>query len=319
MAVCWFHLAANGPARHTLLAHLGALGFLGVHVFFVISGFIVPYAMFTAGYTLKNAWTFLLKRMIRVEPPYMASIALFLLVSVPSALLRGDKPGVDPVRLALHLGYLIPFFPKYRWITDVYWSLAVEFQYYLAISLLFPLLTSRRQSIRIVSCVLFAASSLLATRNARFLPNFAPMFVFGFMGMLRTVGLASRKEFFFVVAICAILTNPFAIPYTATGVLTLTVIMTMRWMPGILLWLGDISYSLYLIHEMIGRRILPLGERLLPAGFLIGPPIAAVLVSILCALIMFRLVELPAKRMAARWKYNAGTHVARPLKLSQVR
>ena len=53
------------------LAPIGAYGWLGVDVFFVISGFIVPYAMLRAGYTL-SAWpTFILKRLIRVEPPYL--------------------------------------------------------------------------------------------------------------------------------------------------------------------------------------------------------------------------------------------------------
>lgn len=306
MAVCWFHLAAGRPEyQHTLVSSFGRGGFRGVHVFFVISGFIVPYAMFAAGYRLKNTWTFLLKRMIRVEPPYLMSIAVFLLMSVSASMFSGHMPRVGGVQLALHLGYLIPFFPKYEWISDVYWSLAVEFQYYLAISLLFPLLTSRRLPVRVVSCLLFAASSLLATRFARFLPNFTPLFVLGFIGMLRTTGRASWKEFFFVAPICtALLYRIQGTPITVTGVVTLFVILFVRWMPGILLWLGDISYSLYLIHLMIGSRVLPLAVRLIPARFVLVPPIAAVLFSMLCALVMFRLVELPAKRMAATWKYN---------------
>ena len=35
---------------------------LGIPVFFIISGFVIPYAMYTAGYRLRDAGRFFLKR-----------------------------------------------------------------------------------------------------------------------------------------------------------------------------------------------------------------------------------------------------------------
>jgi peptidoglycan/LPS O-acetylase OafA/YrhL len=43
-------------------------GFLGVEVFFVISGFIVPYSMVRANYGLSLWPRFMAKRLIRLEP-----------------------------------------------------------------------------------------------------------------------------------------------------------------------------------------------------------------------------------------------------------
>ena len=308
MAVCICHLTYGLPEyKSTFQGHFGHYGYLGVDVFFVISGFIVPYAMLTAGYQIRNIWTFLLKRMVRVEPPYLISIVLSVLMwfsATGSSLYRGGAPRVTPLQLALHLGYLIPFFPKYEWISGVYWSLAVEFQYYLSISLLFPLLVSRNTKVRMATCLLFAASSLVLPQD-RFLPELAPLFVLGFMGMLRTIGLASWKELLIVVPVCTALSYRTEWIYvTATGVATLAVILFWKGMPAVLLWLGDISYSLYLIHDMIGRRIVHLAARFVPASFTVALPIVAILLSILCALIMFRLVELPVKQMAAKWRYR---------------
>lgn len=309
MAVCWCHLTFGLPEyENTPLGHSGTFGYLGVDVFFVISGFIVPYAMYMARYELRNIWQFLAKRMIRVEPPYLISIAVSVLMwfaATLSPMYKGGEPRVGGVQLLLHLGYLIPFFPKYEWISGVYWSLAVEFQYYLALTLLFPLLVSKKPAVRIASCLLFAASSLVLTQY-RFLPQLAPLFTLGFIGMLRMIKLASWKEFWFVASICTGLAARSSGSYvTVTAVATLAVILLVKRAPVALLWLGDISYSLYLFHDMVGRRVVHLAARFVPADMKGILPIVAVLFSILFALAMFRLVELPAKRMAAgRFKYG---------------
>lgn len=308
MAVCWFHSTVILPEfRHTLLGQSGLYGYLGVQVFFVISGFIVPYAMVSAGYKLKDVWTFLVKRLIRVEPPYLFSIALGMFMSVYPALFllyNGEPPKYQAIELALHLGYLIPFFHQFRWINGVYWSLAVEFQYYLAISLLLPALVSRRRGVRMCSYLLFAGSSLLI-RNEGFLPMHAPLFALGCAGMLRMIGLVSWREFLLDALLgCVLLYRSEGLTSSLAGIAALTLILSVKRAPSVLLWLGDISYSLYLVHDMIGRRIIHLVFILVPGGAKNMAPFLGVLCSLLCALVMFRLIELPAKRIAARIKYD---------------
>ena len=51
-------------------------GWAGVEVFFVISGFIIPFTLWQSGYRLKNYARFILKRIIRLDPPYLLSILL---------------------------------------------------------------------------------------------------------------------------------------------------------------------------------------------------------------------------------------------------
>ena len=65
LAVCLFHLSfANSgflPAGDPIRS-VGAFGYLGVEIFFVISGFVIPYSLSLRGYRLRDAPEFLIKR-----------------------------------------------------------------------------------------------------------------------------------------------------------------------------------------------------------------------------------------------------------------
>src|SRR5580704_9869545 len=86
-AVMFHHFTASAFG-HGCPINLVDLGKVGVASFFVISGFVLPYSLSRAEYTSASYPTFLKKRLIRLEPPYLASILLiiffnFLTPSVP--------------------------------------------------------------------------------------------------------------------------------------------------------------------------------------------------------------------------------------------
>ena len=70
-AVLWFHLTNGnlGFLPPGVLKSSGAFGWLGVEVFFVISGFILPYALQRAGYHSADFFQFVWKRILRLDPP----------------------------------------------------------------------------------------------------------------------------------------------------------------------------------------------------------------------------------------------------------
>jgi hypothetical protein len=58
---------SNGWLKY--VAHFGRYG---VDVFFVISGFVIPYALDQQAFNIRRDWlTFLTRRTIRLEPPYL--------------------------------------------------------------------------------------------------------------------------------------------------------------------------------------------------------------------------------------------------------
>lgn len=128
------------------------IGNEGVTMFFVISGFVIPYAMFTKGYQLSSIHRFFAKRLMRLEPPYLLSL-LLALVFHQIRHLNPYGTGIDKTPslecALLHLGYWIPFTNgECSWTIGVYWSLAVEFQYYIFLSVAFLLLFKQHWAYR---------------------------------------------------------------------------------------------------------------------------------------------------------------------------
>src|SRR6476659_1629485 len=79
VAVAWFHFT-NGNQQFMsagLIKSSGHYGWLGVEVFFVVSGFIIPYSLYRGGYRVRLHWRrFVAKRILRLDPPYIAAIVL---------------------------------------------------------------------------------------------------------------------------------------------------------------------------------------------------------------------------------------------------
>src|SRR5258708_6301357 len=125
LAVCWFHLTNANPTflPNGILKNSSYYGWLGTEMFFVISGFVIPWALHQADYELKSFGTFVEKRIIRGDPPYLVSIVIILALGFISSHLpgfRGEPFSVSPILVLLHLGYLNVFF-GYEWLNPVFW------------------------------------------------------------------------------------------------------------------------------------------------------------------------------------------------------
>jgi peptidoglycan/LPS O-acetylase OafA/YrhL len=68
LAVAWFHFTnGSGFVKTEWLRASGRYGWLGVEVFFVISGFVIPYSMYCGGYRPRQHFgRFLAKRIARL-------------------------------------------------------------------------------------------------------------------------------------------------------------------------------------------------------------------------------------------------------------
>src|SRR5437868_10968226 len=307
LAVCWFHLTdTNAIAGSGVLEKSGRYGWLGVEIFFVISGFIIPYALHRSSYTLRHFGRFLLKRITRLDPPYIVSIVIAIIVGYLETMAphyQGPPfhPGI--IRTLLNLGYL-NVLVGYPWLNTVYWTLAIEFQYYLMIGLAFPLISSHRRVLRILFFVLL---SLLAFKIT--FPGFIFHFIFlFFMGIAlfqHQAGIIKRREFFVLLPIFtlgAYLT--LGLPPTIAGLAVVTAISRLRLRNRIFIFLGSISYSLYLFHPPVIKVIYTLGRRFATTDArqtaVILMALAATIVS---AYVLYLLIERPAQRWSAQFKY----------------
>lgn len=182
LAVAWFHFTngnvaflADGPLKDS-----GKWGWAGVEMFFVISGFIIPYTLFRGGYDLTRFPRFLGKRLIRLDPPYLVSICLIIGLGFASSHAPGFQGAPFSVtwrQLVLHLGYVNALFDE-PWLNPVFWTLAIEFQYYLMIGAVFPLLNAKSTVVRATTFLTLGATAFLGLSD-RFIFHYFPLFLLG--------------------------------------------------------------------------------------------------------------------------------------------
>ncbi len=307
LSVLWFHLTNGNPSflpNNSLLKSSGAYGYLGADLFFVISGFIIPYSLSVRNYSIhSDGLSFLLRRIVRIEPAYLVSAALMVVGQAASALTPGSNAAMPTsgviASLALHVVYVAPWLDV-PWLSPVYWSLAIEFQYYLAMLFFAPMLLSKRRA-SIYPFLIATAVLALAIHDRRALFPFLPLFGLGFVRFLALrrvmtwVELSSWAVVFFVL--CWLTLGPHE-AVTAALAFGFLLLPLDRPVP-ILSFLGGISYSLYLVHVPVGGRIINLSTRLQSTTPVqLAAVASAVAASILAAYCFWRVIEKPSARLS---------------------
>ncbi len=144
-------LAVSAFARTLDLTPLVTFGWLGLDVFFVLSGFLLTRQAcikighadfhgsaktFTAAFGERYA-SYLRRRVLRVYPAYYACLTALLILAATGVYLRLPSR----LDLLLHLGMVHNFVEKYiATINGVFWTLPFEWQFYLVFPLMFVLL-----------------------------------------------------------------------------------------------------------------------------------------------------------------------------------
>lgn len=288
---------------------VGDLGYLGYYVFFIISGFVIPWTLHANRYTLKNYLTFIAKRIIRLEPPYLLSIALLLLLNYLSSLspmFKGPAFSIDWQNLLFHIGYLNAFLGK-PWLNPVFWTLAIEFQYYILMGIFYVIIISRKLSTRLIVYFIPLALFLIfrGAGHGRFLHNFLPLFMIGFLCFQKKSGFISFAEFFLLVVPLILISTTFHPLTPLLCFLTAYMILDfdVKRRGGVVL--GKISYSLYLLHVPIGGKVVNLFSRWANTVLLkIAVVAIAFLVSLGAAALYYKFIEKPSMDLSKKIKYK---------------
>lgn len=129
------------------------LGWVGVEIFFVISGFVIANSAERA-----SPFKFLRSRILRLTPAIWVCATITLVVLF---LINGvTGPNLERWFRTMAL----PFFPKAPWVDSVYWTLIVEFVFYGVIFLV--LLVNRFAQIGLIAMTLGLVSSAAWLANA---------------------------------------------------------------------------------------------------------------------------------------------------------
>jgi peptidoglycan/LPS O-acetylase OafA/YrhL len=165
-----------------LLVH----GCLGVELFFILSGFILalPFIeQFMAGGAPVRLGAYYLRRLTRLEPPYLACLVLFFV----AAAVLGDDIGhgshLGQFLLRAVYGYGLVH-NQHSLLNGVTWSLEIEVQFYLLVPVLvqvFRLGACLRRCLLLALILVLSAAPFHETRLHFTVLNFLQFFLAGFL------------------------------------------------------------------------------------------------------------------------------------------
>ena len=275
-------------------------GAFGVELFFVISGFVILMTLEQS----KNIGKFVWNRFSRLYPAYWASMLLTFIVVSLLGLPGRERSLFD---LAVNTTMCQGFFGVAN-VDGPYWTLHVELCFYLLMAVLFAIGVQKQLlTILAVLAVLGLVNSIgrvgsewpgvWQLERAWPLRHFLPWFFYGVvLYRARHEGLKRHAAWLALAIGLALVCRPHRMAVVVIGLMALS---TQTRLPLLcvrpLLFLGTISYALYLVHANVGYALI---YRLQGSGV---PPLAAVTIALALALILAVVITLCIERPAHRW------------------
>ncbi|WP_370232336.1 acyltransferase family protein [Marinobacter nauticus] len=303
-------------------------GWLGVDIFFVLSGFVITHSVTKTRVTSAFIPRFILRRSIRIDPPYWAAIILAIFFMVLKNLLFPSESVVVPSAQVViaHIFYLQNLLELGN-ISSVFWTLCLEFQFYIffAISYYFYSFLGQENKKRVSYILLITGiaacffSPILRFSSFNFpLPGtifpYAYEFILGIIAYHCSKGRIGYKYLIFSVLGSVVVTSMFKpFYYGVVPLLTLLVIYVASEGKRILVlnvrsvqFLGKISYSLYLTHAVVGWVVISLLSYLLEdyqsKAVTVLIFFSGMSSSILFAFLFFKIIEYPSLAFSKRFK-----------------
>jgi peptidoglycan/LPS O-acetylase OafA/YrhL len=203
------------------------------------------------------------KRYLRIAPPYIAAVLIALMLwfagsQVPS--FHGQMFRIEPNRLVAHLFFANDILGL-AWFNPVFWTLAIEFQYYIAMAILFPLLFSRTQLCNVLAVTALMVASWLPGREF-LVSNWVLIFLAGIvMAQWQLQCLSRTTAAVLIISILSLILWHHGTTIFVATLLTLALVIWPNGMSRLGIVLGQLSYSLYLMHVPVGGRVVNLGMR----------------------------------------------------------
>lgn len=339
-------LAALAVVVYHFASHVFPWGNLGVNLFFVLSGYLITAIVLEDGASPGFLPKFYARRSLRIWPPYYLTIALLVVFGLGPATGLGyylsytqGAPLYFGARVRLPV--LVPDWPQF----NHSWTLAVEEQFYLVWPALLLAVGGRRVPALALGCI--AASATL--RGYRLSPILLPgcmdgLAAGGLLAARRRAGRPDRAGLSLLAAAVAYIAglaasgvaapvlrlNPAVMRATWGLTWSFAFYAVVAWVSanaatwrtaplrfGPLVWLGTVSYGVYLYHIPIAAVWLIARGRLVEltgAGWLTRLPLGVVAIplTLAAAALSWRFLERPALRLKRHFEYDARGAVPTP-------
>jgi peptidoglycan/LPS O-acetylase OafA/YrhL len=339
----WPSIGVVGQTPASLLGYLTSplrWGYLGVGLFLVLSGFCIhlPFARKRNrdGAYGFQARTFYLRRLWRLYPAYFVSVVgTFILLSLTANRIGGVTQSPTLGDLFAHLTMAHGFFDQYFYgLVHVYWSLALEFQLYLAyplflfafskwgsgrsllvltvLSLVWRYAAMNYWGFNLISVAEAGPYSAMGSVLAR-MPEWlagawiAELYVSGALKRISRSVLVSTSVLLFAASIAAtlsealwVLVDPlFGMSFAALVGAAVHSPEKARMPAGFyrrIVWLGTVSYTVYLFHMQLSWPVTAAISKIPGFALPFSLRLLVLLVSIPILGLIYRFVEAPFLR-----------------------
>ena len=333
LAVLLFHSLTSLPpeAVHPFLRLVRSVtefGWLGVNVFFAVSGWCIAERLATARRREESVLHFLRERALRIYPAYWAALALLFAVRLAAVPFNTTRLADNlPAGALAWLGDLFLLQPYFGTVPAlvVSWSLVYELGFYaLGAGALALRARGVPSSILVVLAALLALPAALGWRSPTVLTVLGlwPDFLFGVLawcaarpGATASARLAAGALGAFALAALT-LGGGFGGPGRLVALGTAGVL----WFAAshdhlaarvtavrVFAWLGTVSYSLYLAHVTLLSPLLNVSQRVVPPRTVafVGVWLVAVSLALIAGWLLHRWVEAPVERWRKqRWHHR---------------
>ncbi|MBL4586626.1 MAG: acyltransferase [Flavobacteriales bacterium] len=274
LMVVLFHLTQERPQ-----AELGfKLGITGVDLFFIISGFVI----FMSVSKVKSSLDFAVIRISRLYPTYWASVTFtFLLIIVLNMCGYTDSHSIDVVKYLANMT-MFQFYFDVGNLDGPYWTMITEMLFYIGILLLirFKFLHSISSigvvlTVGVSSVVYFGFQTPAVTEIIEIIPllQFFPLFFAGIVFYQihqQKEGIIKKYAVILVCFVAQVLlydhgrAQYFLTEMEYAIMLAIYFALFILFINGrlrfivskVTLFLGNISFALYLIHNYTAKRVL---------------------------------------------------------------
>ncbi len=296
LIVVAFHFITFEDAQGALfqnesLRRYAEFGAQGVELFYIISGFVIYNSLTSRDYTFKMYPRYLLKRFLRIFPPFLGAI---LLICLTPFIWKGLYP-YSFNQIVQNASLTVDLFGNTYWLNPIFATLKVEFLFYLIIGFLVIFMAKNTWFYLIVSglaliCVLFFPTVDLVHN--------VPFFLIGIACSQVYKSKDEVLNYSLIAASLTMITFRFFPEDVVIAVIAIVFLLWIRIKSRFLERIGEFSYSLYLVHGLSGGLVLyvcksgKLGE--LNPWLTLFLSVTAAIVS---AYVFFRIVE----KRAMRW------------------
>lgn len=242
--------------------------------------------------------------MSRIIPPYLLTIIGTLLASyLINRFIWYAEFNLNWKEIIVNAFYLADLFPDVNWINPIFSTLKVEFQFYILIGLLYPIL-NKIQLFFAITTIIFLILGVYWIEFDTVFKN-SPFFFSGICLFLITTKKNPKINLLILFSIFIILGLFY--PYKDMVILIISLLL-IYFLPTdfkVLKLSGQISYSLYLTHGIFGGWFIFFARDF---SFLKGNPILIVfiafIISWICAYIMYYIIEKPSIKLSKSITYK---------------